>query len=453
MARFPLCMAGLLLLFIINTAGTHGASAQSVDIDFPSTIDPGKRYMFFMHGLFFETYGGFKTNENFGRDYRFNDNVEALASRGFRVISEARLMGTKALTYAKKVAEQAQKLLDAGVHPENITIVGNSKGGDIAFPVSAILGNNDVRYVILETCYPGEKLNAREAEMAKHFQGQILSVYDHKSYLGSCRNQVAPALENNPGLIFEEIMIRDGAGHGTYYWPNDSWLDPVEQWAKRPHVHPSPEDAARSRPTISMKKFILYAMDRDEDGFVSREEFEESSQRRDERKSQKQKKSSKNGPRFEQFDTDGDGTISMVEIAATDGNSRKRRQPGGGSKNITWMDRDGDGRISEKEFKGPPRIFQRIDKDGDGILSQVEIATMGGGAAGNQTDSGAQTGPGGPGQKRIRDMDKDGDGRVSRDEFRGPAKKFKKIDSNGDGFLTLDEFNKVLSRRGGGAGQ
>ncbi len=40
----------------------------------------------------------------------------------------------------------------------------------------------------------------------------------------------------------------------------------------------------------------------------------------------------------------------------------------------------------------------------------------------------------------IKKNDKNGDGRVSRREWRKPKKIFNEIDVNGDGFLTREEF-------------
>lgn len=42
--------------------------------------------------------------------------------------------------------------------------------------------------------------------------------------------------------------------------------------------------------------------------------------------------------------------------------------------------------------------------------------------------------------ERFRSMDKDADGKVSRDEFTGPKPRFELLDRNGDGFLTETEF-------------
>ena len=40
----------------------------------------------------------------------------------------------------------------------------------------------------------------------------------------------------------------------------------------------------------------------------------------------------------------------------------------------------------------------------------------------------------------IQENDKDGDGKISREEFSGPAEAFKTMDANGDGFVTKEEL-------------
>jgi Ca2+-binding EF-hand superfamily protein len=41
---------------------------------------------------------------------------------------------------------------------------------------------------------------------------------------------------------------------------------------------------------------------------------------------------------------------------------------------------------------------------------------------------------------RFKSMDKDGDGKVSRDEFTGPKPRFDVLDRDGDGYVTQQEF-------------
>ncbi|NQV54212.1 MAG: EF-hand domain-containing protein, partial [Rhodospirillales bacterium] len=58
-------------------------------------------------------------------------------------------------------------------------------------------------------------------------------------------------------------------------------------------------------------------------------------------------------------------------------------------------------------------------------------------------------------EKRMRNMDADGDGRVARSEFTGPPNNFARIDADKDGFLTAQEFDAFLKKakahRAGGA--
>jgi Ca2+-binding EF-hand superfamily protein len=42
--------------------------------------------------------------------------------------------------------------------------------------------------------------------------------------------------------------------------------------------------------------------------------------------------------------------------------------------------------------------------------------------------------------ERFKGMDKDGDGKVSREEFTGPKPRFDVLDRNGDGFVSEQEF-------------
>jgi len=53
------------------------------------------------------------------------------------------------------------------------------------------------------------------------------------------------------------------------------------------------------------------------------------------------------------------------------------------------------------------------------------------------------------GEKRLRAMDINNDGVISRDEWKGKPEVFDRLDKNGDGSLTREEFADAARRQGG----
>jgi len=97
------------------------------------------------------------------------------------------------------------------------------------------------------------------------------------------------------------------------------------------------------------------------------------------------------------------------------------------------MDTNRDGVITQQEWRGNARSFQLQDWNGDGILSGDEVrpgATRGG-ARGDETRD-----PEG----RLRSMDANDDGLISKSEWRGTAERFDALDDNRDGVLTVREL-------------
>ena len=98
------------------------------------------------------------------------------------------------------------------------------------------------------------------------------------------------------------------------------------------------------------------AMDQNKDGKVTQAEI--FSSRKDE---------------FAAADTNGDGALSVEEMAARHEKIRARMA----ERRLQFMDTDGDGAVSAEEFaRARHPIMMRLDRDGDGAFSREEIDGM-----------------------------------------------------------------------------
>jgi hypothetical protein len=120
-------------------------------------------------------------------------------------------------------------LLDAGVPPSNITVVGASKGAGIAIYVSHFLENDEVNYVIMAICHPDVVAGLRRDQV--YLTGNVLSIYDLTDTLaGSCQELFS--FSEGKGLSrYHEVVLNVGTGHGILYKPFDEWILPTVQWA------------------------------------------------------------------------------------------------------------------------------------------------------------------------------------------------------------------------------
>jgi hypothetical protein len=197
---------------------------------FPVSIDPAKRYMFYLHGKIIEDQGIPAVSPEYGT-YEYESIVGKLSSFGFTVISEQRPQNSDGTKYASRVAGQVTELLSAGVPARNITVVGASKGAGIVMEISHLLENEEVNFVILAGC------NSDTVEFFKqnrmHLHGNVLSIYDSVDELaGSCEELFAFS-EGNGLNRRTEIVLHIGTGHGILYKPLDEWILPAVEWAEQ----------------------------------------------------------------------------------------------------------------------------------------------------------------------------------------------------------------------------
>lgn len=190
----------------------------------PASIDPVKRYLFYLHGLIVEMAGIRPKSEEHGY-YEYELILQTLVNEGFIVISEAREKDTQVQPYADKIVSQIKTLLAGGVAPENITVAGASKGGIITAYISCKLKNTAVNYLFLaglfEKCLVDEELK---------LYGNVLSIHDRADKLAITPSHYFQRSEGQGR--FEQIILDLDVGHGLIYQPYRQWIDPLLAWQK-----------------------------------------------------------------------------------------------------------------------------------------------------------------------------------------------------------------------------
>ncbi len=181
-----------------------------------------ERYVFYLHGKIVEDQGAnaVETVQGFGA-YEYSNILETFRKEGFVVISEVRARNTDPATYAHKVARQVDSLIKKGVRPNEITVIGASKGSVIAMLTSSTLKNKDVNFVFMAGCFGGDH--------DIRFCGNILSIYEQSDGVGSC--QVLKSSSSLPIPHYKEITLHTGLRHGFLYKPLKEWVIPAVKWA------------------------------------------------------------------------------------------------------------------------------------------------------------------------------------------------------------------------------
>lgn len=113
---------------------------------------------------------------------------------------------------------------------------------------------------------------------------------------------------------------------------------------------------------------------------------------------------------------------------------------------IKRLDKDGDGQLSSKEFKGPKQKFAHIDADQDGFLTLEELTEAKQSKAETKPSAKTQNSQKPTAEKIFSKLDVNGDSKVDLKDFNNNKKKFNRFDTNGDGSITIAEVEKLVSK-------
>ena len=133
---------------------------------------------------------------------------------------------------------------------------------------------------------------------------------------------------------------------------------------------------------------------------------------------------------FRRIDADRDNALTQVEFLGIDNDDLRGDR-------FDDIDVDNDGRVVRGEWYGSAASFERFDQNRDGVLNRYEVV---GGE--NYTDDSWD---------QFTNLDHDGNGAVSRDEWHWSATSFTARDLNRDGRLTRQELSAAGGTPRGGS--
>jgi hypothetical protein len=205
----------LLVLVPINSG------AVEIYDRFPGAVHAGERYVIYSHGFIVEGDDPKPISPQYGQ-YDFPAIKQALFSAGgFNLIAFQRPKSTDD-SYAATLTSWVRRLLDAGVKPSRITLVGFSRGAQLTALASSDLASEGINTALLAICEDGEVSHAPGLVLG----GNLLSIYERSDQLGSCRK-----LSDRSHLkSFKEIAISTGKKHGAFFQPLAQWVGPLKAW-------------------------------------------------------------------------------------------------------------------------------------------------------------------------------------------------------------------------------
>lgn len=192
---------------------------------FVSGIDNDDRFIFFLHNRFLEEHELYELHPEFGRT-EYLEIIDEFEKGGFEVISEKRNGNVNAREYAAGVVSQIDSLINSGIEPSKITVVGTSKGGYIAQYVSTLANIPKLNFVFVASFQNSDLEEIPDI----NYCGNILTIYEKSDSFGvSAIARKEHSICNTKN--FREIELNTGMGHGFLFKPLKEWMEPAIKWA------------------------------------------------------------------------------------------------------------------------------------------------------------------------------------------------------------------------------
>lgn len=224
-------LAAIVSALVACSAVGEGSNAARSALSAPAStarIDQDGSYLLYLHPKIVEDQGLPASSPENG-DFRYGAILDHFRQQGFTVLGEQRPKDADATVYAQRSLAEIERLLSGGVKPQNITIVGASKGAYIASLVSHLARNPSLNYVLLAGCSAGTVAYMRDNNMDLY--GNVLAIRDvaDTQWAGSC----AEVFAFSSGIRrTKEIVLSVGSGHGIIFGPLEEWVRPTREWAR-----------------------------------------------------------------------------------------------------------------------------------------------------------------------------------------------------------------------------
>ncbi len=211
-----------LLLLSCNNSSNEEENKQSAANNEAS--QQNTRHIIYLHGRIVELQGKAAFSEEHGK-YELDSILDALKEGNTQVYCELRPENTKVPAYAQKLSRMIDSMIGTGIAPQDISVIGASKGALIAATTSDI-NAQPINYILM-----GGNNTTIEQENDWHLHGRILCIYDPSDTIAG-KNYDYWKARSPEATAFGQIQLNEKLGHGFLYRPLPSWTVPALKWSR-----------------------------------------------------------------------------------------------------------------------------------------------------------------------------------------------------------------------------